>query len=434
MAEQGSGARLIKVKAVRLNRMTELTCRYAQNAVRALMAAALALVVIAQPAGAQNDRRVLVDLELRPTFIRLLSLSDTFIIYEDEHGRRRQATLGGVVAMLPDPTKTPVGADENQPEQRGFLELIDGQRFPGEHATASGDEDVVVWTHPAFGRISVEMDRVAQVVLDAGMRRELRGAKDERSAPLPATNDSVLLVNGDVLSGFLISLGNPVEIEVADELIAVAPERVAAARLANNLDRLGGLVVWLDDGTVAVVSSMASNALGEVSVTLPTGQSAEYPLDSVRAVAFEAGRLLPLATLAPAEQRAIDRRRLLDPVSAANLAGRSSPIDLNTPDLALNGPLVVSWELPAAARRFAALAEMPIDALPWGDCEIVVSIDGAERVRERLNQETRLAELSVELAPQGRARLLTIAILPGEFGPINDRVLLRKPLVLIDPE
>ncbi len=485
---------------------------------RALAAAAMALAAgagvdfAAAPgrALAQGAERMLLDRDLRARPIRLLSLTADAITYEDEQGRRRQATVGGFVALLQAPPRygasgtgsgaAPSGSGSAGPSvdgarrppsaPPGVLVTTRGERFPGSHAPTGGDEDAVIWAHPSFGRVTIALDRVAKVVMDAGVLRRARAeeaAEGDGLAPADAAppdgagiapaSDTVTLINGDTLTGFLLSLGDPVEIEVDGVTVAIPSERVLSAQLANNPEPMSGLVVWLEDGSVAVVASIDMAGGDQVSLRLHDGQSADFSLDSISAVAFDAGRLRPLSALRPVDQRPIDRRVLLEPLrvrtprapgspgspgspargntapgtsgvpAAGNAAapGRpgpgipdpleamAPPADLNAPDVEFPGPMSVRWTLPLGARRFAAVADLPVDALPWGDCELVVTVDGREELRRRLWQDAPRYEFSVALGGADHAREMTIAIEPGPSGPINDRVILRRPLILVDP-
>lgn len=430
----------------------------------------------APTAHAQAGRRLLLDGELQARPIKLVSLTSDTIVYEDDKGRKRTATVGGFVGLLPmtppyggapvNDAYTPRpdasdGYEANEArasdpvspsEPSGVLELTDGQRFPGERVASGGDPDAITWSHPAFGRITAPLDRVAEVVLDAGVRRQLReqgrlGAyARDGAADAPRSQDELLLSNGDTLSGFISTIGDPIRIEVDGSPVDIAPQRVAAARLASRPEALGGLVVWLEDGTVAVVASIGEQEQAgslesdRLRIQLPAGQSASFALDDLRAVAFDAGKLRPLAGIRPQSQKAVGRRLLLEGVRVLSGADDGAGAgQLSAPDLELPGPMQAVWRLPPGARRFAGVAELPPEALPWGDCEVVVAVDGVEAWRTRLHSAQPRAEFSVALMAQsaggaaGGARDLTITVEPGQRGPINDRVVLRRPLLLVEP-
>jgi len=362
---------------------------------------------------------VLITDTLTPLRIRLISISGDAMIYEDERGLRRQATVGGFVGLTPALPDEPTTATPSGPgDATGVLELTDGQRFPGAPAPTGGEEDAFVWNHPLFGRIEVALDAIARVALT--------GAGDD--APAPITDDQLVLINGDRLVGFVVSMGDPVEFETNGETITLPLDRVAEADLANPPTPLAGLVVWLDDGSVAVVTSLETDLDETVRLSLPGGQTAEIPLALVRAVAFDAGRLAPLADMPILEQAPIGERSVFDPVRIIRGAGARGASDLNAPDLELPGPMRAVYSLPAGAIRFAALAELPLEALPWGACDLVITQAGREILRERLDQDQPRVEFSLAVAPGP----ITLTVEPGPRGPINDRVVLRRPILLVE--
>lgn len=399
-------------------------------------AAAVALAPPAPVAAAQSgETRILLDRDLRAREIQVLSVTGDSIKYLDQQGRLRHAGVAGFVAMVPaDGNDDRADAEQRLQQARGvspgFIELTDGQRFPGELTPTGAEEDTVAWSHPAFGDVRFTLEQVARVVLDRAVFEGMSGASEiEGDAPV---EDVLLLANGDRLDGFILSLGDPIEIETDGLVQSIPQDRVAAVRLANPASPLKGMVVWLDDGSVAVVASLDAEARRGVRLRLPSGADAETSLESLRAVAFSAGRLSPLASLDVVDQRPIDRRRLLSPVGPAPDMPEGAPPALRAPDLLIPGPMIVRYQLPEGARRFGAVAEMPLDALPWGDCELIVEIDGREELRIRLNDRRTRREFSIAIDPALGAQTLSIRLLPGAHGPVNDRIILRRPLLLVD--
>jgi len=388
------------------------------------------ILTLATTAPARSaPQRLLLDDQLRAKPITLLALDGETIVYEDDRGRRREATFAGFAALLPmaperisaSAEPDPPSAQQNDGADLGLVELTDGQRYPGQAAPTGGTGEALVWSHPSFGRIVVPLTRLASVVL--------RPTEDGSALQPPREErfeDRLLLINGDRLIGFALSLGDPVEFETEQRVLRLPIQRVAEAQLANERQPLQGLAVWLDDGAVAVVESLRTRDQ-TVRLRLPDGQTASYPLDDVRAVAFQANQLRPLSDLKPIEQRAVGDRALLDGLTPTPTSTGLSAADLNAVDLLMPGPMSVRWEIPAGARRFSALAELPLDALPWGECELIIEVDGDERLRERLDSQRRRVRFNVPLDGEE----LEVRLEPGARGPINDRVILRQALILL---
>jgi hypothetical protein len=91
----------------------------------------------------------------------------------------------------------------------------------------------------------------------------------------------------------------------------------------------------------------------------------------------------------------------------------------------------VHYPLPSGATRFACTLEAPIEE--WTDCvvRVIVQSDrGSSTLFEgRLSAEVSKAELNTPL-PRGATHLI-IEVDPGEHGPIQDRVLIHRPRLLV---
>lgn len=349
------------------------------------------------------------------------------VIFLDQSGVRREASPGagaqGAVAVLPPLQPSWLRRDAAPTPQRsaddlsGILVLADGQRFPGRYADSAAPDDSVAWTHPRFGVIVAPLERIAHI--------------ESLDAPPPGAdaserfNDRLSLTNGDALEGFLLSLGEPVQIETDAGVIDVPRARIARIDLASDAVSPEGLMVWLDDGSVAALSDARLVDDETLLLTLrDTGGQARYALTSVEAVALDASRIVPLAALRTLREEPLGDRALLE---GARVIRARGPAPLAAPDVVLPEPMAVEYELPERAARFAAVAELPRDAFPFGDCEFVVSVDGAEVLRERLNP----SRAAVEFAVPARGSVLRVAVEPGEYGPVSDRVILRRALLLL---
>lgn len=378
---------------------------------------------------------VILNDQLQPARVNLVAVtsgpggSRASIIYLDANNIRREASEGaGAVAILPPldalwaPRRPFTPTSKTEAAQReGVLVLADGQRFPGRYADSEPANDAVAWSHPRFGLIVAPIDRVARITIDAAP-----GSSVPVSGPL--FRDRLALVNGDAIEGFILSLSDPVEIETDAGLVAVPRSRIARVDLASDTIEPDGLTVWLEDGSVASLADARLVDDETLLLTLrDTGGQARYAITAVTAVALDASRIIPLASLERTSETPLGERALLEGASVAP-AGPREVAPLHARDLLIPEPMRVDFALPQRATRFAAVAELPRDAWPWGDCELVVSVDGAEILRERLNP----SRAAVEFALPARGATLTISVEPGAYGPIHDRVLLRRAVILTD--
>jgi len=98
----------------------------------------------------------------------------------------------------------------------------------------------------------------------------------------------------------------------------------------------------------------------------------------------------------------------------------------------LHAPLRTIYPLPRGASRFACTLEAPIET--WTDCVArvtAIGYDGArtELARQRLNADTPSVEVNAELPPA--TERLELLIEPGAYGPIQDRVIVRQPRIIV---
>lgn len=395
-----------------------------------------------------GESAMLIDHGLEATAGSIVSITpERGIVMIDHAGRRISRALSDLVALLV--TRAPVRSEDgvgaappssgeddagidrilnrlrNAPA--GVLETVDGQRFPGEFSTTAGQDDAIVWTHPTFGTLVFPLDDVAAAFRDL---EEARRMPESSSAPL---DDVLVLTNGDRLRGFIVGLGDPIEIEVDKNILTIEPTRVSAAILSNPRRSRAGDMVWLEDGTVALIDRFALTEAGVVTVALPDGNSAEYESSALRALAMGVERLVPLSILVPLEQTPVGGRRVTDPVrivpNIEDTLASGAPA-LGAMDIEIPGPMRIVYELPEGSQRLAMSARLGDDAGEWGDCELVIEIDGLEVAREHLWKREPVHAINID----ARGRQLAITLEPGRFGPIRDSARLARPIILIEPD
>ena len=89
-------------------------------------------------------------------------------------------------------------------------------------------------------------------------------------------------------------------------------------------------------------------------------------------------------------------------------------------------PIVVRYVLPEPGMRFLARAVLPRKDRGWGDLEIVVRDGARELLRSRLDAQH--PAVAIDLPISGTD--LTIELLEGRNGPVQDTVLLLRPLLI----
>jgi hypothetical protein len=191
--------------------------------------------------------------------------------------------------------------------------------------------------------------------------------------------------------------------------------------------RPAGRRVWFADGTVADVDEIRLGADGFIHLGgrwFSSGaQSEGLSLADIAGVLFHPGSMIPLASVAPTSVEGPPTRYT---IPRPRLRETAAVLELGV--IEYHGPLTAHYPVPAGCRRFAARAELPVGSREWGDYVLVVRSDGVEKLRRRLNALAPAADINVELD----GAELTIEILPGKRGPIQDRLVLRRAMLLVE--
>jgi hypothetical protein len=314
------------------------------------------------------------------------------------------------------------------------LFLASGERFPGalapEAAWPEGGE-TLAWDQTRFGMLQAPLDAIDRVELSAEpLEALLAGSR----APVDGT-DTVWMLHGDVLSGFVASLSpTTLTLERDGSATPLAMDRISAIALQSEPRARQGMRVWLGDATIAEISGL--DLTDDGAVRLSRGEaSISLLLADVEALAVDHAALWALADLPLQSSPA---RSASDPTTTrrwtppAILRGSTlSPMGVR--DIELPGPMSVTWTLPEGTRRIAFVAELAMSSRELGDCILLVtSNDGSERARHRLSSAEPSSPVNVEVPPG--TTTLSVTLLPGEGGVMQDRVLLRRGLVLVQRE
>lgn len=337
------------------------------------------------------------------------------------------------------------GAAEKEP-RAGWVEMVDGQVLPGSPTVSNdGAADRVAWSARLWGPVLIDLEGVQRVVVNARAAARVMQGSLERGA---ASEDRVVLINGDVLDGFVESVsGAAVRIESGGEVRSIELARVAIISLASPVRSPSGARVWLADGTVARGALRPAPAgkiglvpdgpwieRGSESLAGASRESAgvELELSEVGALAFDASRLIALGSLS-ARVEGVSARRWTPPV----VVGSARGVALGAADIELPGPMSAEWMLPQGASHVSMRLELPESARVFGDCVVRVEIAGEEAsgATHRLSSASpsAMVRLALGAAPSAEGvRRLVVRVEAGERGGIQDRVVIRRGLVLVD--
>jgi hypothetical protein len=419
------------------------------------------------PPGARTSpaapRFVLIRPAAEPQTVSLLALSigertPAQVTYLDAAGERRTEPLSGVVALAPlawlDPPAEPIALlSAELPLQR--LDLVDGQRLVGRIApdpddppATAKDAETVRFTHDRLGALAVPLDRVRR------FSAEPRRVGDLSHEDLSGPADVVLLANGDRLEGLVARLGPAVAVDCEPvvrpgsrpgaaprpEPVSVDIDQVLVARLVNPPARMTGARVELADASVLAATTVHAAAdaaqLAVLPALAPAGSPpAPLPLSDLAGVVPDASRVVALASLPIAAQERAPGR--LPGPGASVVSEEDAP--LGAADILVPGPMRVEWELPKGATRLLGQLRLDESAMAWGDCTVVLSVAPSggtapdrEIARAALNSGNPAAPVAADLPPWKPGDRLRLRVQSGPRGPIQDRVLLRRALILQD--
>ena len=402
---------------------------------------------LAAPAAGLTPAELLTpELQRRP--VVLAGVSGGVISFFDEDRTLARASVEGFVRLsLPgeadrdgEPAASGTNGEAGGIGAAGMIGLTDGQRIAGRYTGdgAGGEGDVVVWEHPALGRVDVPLDDVRRLVpARMGERAEVPWS----AISAAVTDDVVRLTNGDTLSGFVISLGDAgltLQPNAGGE-VTLPLDRVASLALSNPdaAPPADADLVVLADGSRLRGRGLAIT--GDAVRFTPTLAAAagpvELPLGTVRRVDFASSgvRLVDLAD------------RPIYVVSGGEAFGLDLPPRVDGSTIYLHAPVTVRFDLPAGARRLAYTAELdlpgdvPPERAAWAEVSVSVTGEaaegaagaaGAEIAGVTLNAEQPVAESNLNLAADAAAVTLTVD--PRRYGPVLDRVRLRDAVLLVD--
>ncbi|MBL4697502.1 MAG: hypothetical protein JKX70_01575, partial [Phycisphaerales bacterium] len=261
----------------------------------------------------------------------------------------------------------------------------------------------------------------------------------QTSEQLQRTQDSITTRNSDVIKGFIESIGTSTLIEGENDIVKVNISDIQSITLANFPQLSEGIYLSTNDDLRLRVSSFDFDFQHPLTVEIDAesiGLAADkrniWLLSPDAPVGLDVvstnTRVISLSTITPELiEPTGDRDWTPTPRAIINSA---NPV-LSTVDL--RAPVRVVYPLPKGSSRFACTLIAPINT--WTDCiAMVYSISYDGQRTELLNQQLNAAHPSHEInvALNENTEKIEIRIDPGEYGPIQDRVLLQYPRVLVE--
>ncbi|MEM6755698.1 MAG: hypothetical protein AAF586_00895 [Planctomycetota bacterium] len=429
------------------------------RAARLAAAVLIACVGLAgpRPAAAELVDAELLDAELNRRVVRLASVGPDGLSYFNDRRELESTALVEIVRITPlgSPSDTPRPThdttDESRPTPRGLaasvtVVLTDGQRYAHAQWQPSNEPDAIALRHPVLGQVDLPLELVAEI-------KPARQINHAAAAPQQgeAIADTVVLINGDALDGFVERLGpNGVTLlpDVGDP-ITLALDRVASVHLVNppqpepidehrlalrDGSRLHGRALRLVSGSVLG----EANGRLQLDARLPGvgWRAVGVALDNVDRVDLAGYRLVPLSGLE------------LESQAPGPVFGVAWPPEPTEDGWLVHAPIVMAWRLPPGARRVdlradLATGELTAAAAALADCVVRWTAAGADWAEELGTRRliglpyasagyptpARAPGVVRDLADD--ATTLRVEVDPGVNGPIADRVRLHGPGVLV---
>ncbi len=359
-------------------------------------------------------------------------IDSTSIATTDPDGRRRTEPLSSVIMLSRSAIQPPqmprlstTAAENTSQAPRGVLHTIDGQIIAGSMASG-GSADVLAWRSPIAGILRVPLDQLRRldcVYPPSPMNANVKFAKD-----------TLMLKNGDVLSGFVDSIDDKISIETgtppSKQMMTVPLSRVETVLLAQDQVSPQGTVIATRGGLVVRLKSMQIQdrvMKGEVGLGAP-GEQLTIGDTEIETLVFDASRVMPLALCHFHDVVGRNGRAWAAPVEFRQLHRGGFAAELELP-----GPMQVDFDLPKGASRFVFHAELPHSCRTWGDPELVLSAGDGKTFKElkriKLSGDAPIADGNLNISD---AAMLRMNVEAGEGGAIQDKVSLRKALILID--
>lgn len=403
----------------------------------------------AAPIDAVEPTHELIDNALESHEVRLLGWDSEIVSVIGDDGIRREEPIAEVLAVMrstPEQRWRRPSPDELAGGTAVVIEMVDGQRFIGsvgpwdseeiavrarEAIDRATDTDTLALLSPAENTVdrdalidAVPLELIARVLFDpwatglAGEPAEARGVDDE-----------LIFTNGDRLSGFLVAIDEAVRFDTGNGDRAFQFDRISRLRLGNPTATTSGPRLWLTTGEIRD---------GLLPAALTHSEAASASSDAIHAGWFADERPVPLAELPVRETTPGPGRRWAKPPQSGS--AWSSPLGL--PDLALDGPVSVAYRLPPGASSFSTIAVLGATLShpeaspgPWANAMLRITVRSAQREIRVAEEHLRIGASRVPIACQLPDagipdRVLVIEVLEGAHGPIQDRVLLRRPFLL----
>jgi hypothetical protein len=352
---------------------------------------------------------------------------------------------GRIVSIGPD--KISLATDENAAEELEVRSLVKLSREPrssppvseGSHVLlpegdrlmrvivlATTDTALEVQSHSALGKLSIPLDAVLGLVLAPPSEGDEFDPLWERVRAEPRSTDVLWMVNGDRLTGALLSLDDRVvKFQVEGKAIEVDRTGVIAmgfdpAVVSYPRPRADSFDLSLADGTRLGMTDVKLDK-GQVSGVTRFGQSVHFPV----------GDLVRLDPHTPSfvylTERAVDAQQYVSYLGPTQSFRPDRTVDGHRFQLAghayergigTQSRTLLAYKLKPGDRRFQSLVGVDDRAGPLGSVVFRVLVDGKDRLTTP-SMTARDAPRAIDIDISG-AKLLILITEFGDRGDVQD--------------
>ncbi len=359
------------------------------------------------------------DMDVRS--IQVTSLRGDTLHYFDEQRTLRSAPVDGFVQLRA------IGGQDTALQHPGeMIWMTDGQQLAGTWVGPTADRTGIRWRHPAIGDMTITLEDVTRIV----WRGDNQDGADQ-AYETPAT-DTVVLTNGDALTGFVTELtGRGITLSPGSggEPFTIPYARVSSMTLGNPVrhETTPRHRVRLADNTRVWAEQIELSGDQAFLTVIPPGASSrrvQLPIVDLERIDFLAGGF-GLIDLTDLPSRTTGPPRVFGLLVPVRVDGRS---------VRVHAPGEVTFDLPEGAQRFAAQAVLdtsgddPPQAMAgWSDFQVVVSTHDGEQARYHITGEKPVVQINTPVS----GTVLSVRLDPGVNGPILDRLELKDAVILI---
>ena len=336
--------------------------------------------------------------------------------------------------------------NENLPEEldsadwnaAACIELTDGQIIAMVIEDSSDPELITGIRLDSNLAVSIPLDRVRTMTKVSNNNSATPGFKLFDDS---IQDDAVRLENNDLITGFITSIGNTIEIETNSPngnggTRSFPIEQVHSVLVQNPPVFAPGTYVLTSLRERLRVSGYRSDTGNELTLALDDPmhlhQSSQPSIAELVAVDHlrNGQHLVDLASSQPAQITPTGGRQW---APAPVLRTRLWIGSLRT-RTRITSPVSMSWDLPQGSLRFTM--DIGSYSRPWTDNQVsIIATDSSDADQtlwtKRFDATESPREVIVMALPQGSTRL-TLHIDPAENGPIQDQHFVGLPLLLVD--